>query len=630
MGPRDRDIGGTTPTTITPMRVTTVGCELLTLSRGHMREKRSTIQPGVSTIIPGRYSGKEPRLTRQAEQQVGINQYNAEHRCGSHLDDVALDLASARPRAGFTPGFGPDSSVGFRSTAHRKTRTHDGFGLGVSQLFSRISAGDSPSWPQETASRQVEDDPEGAYLLATTLLFGQGLERAAWLLHRLDNLTAGWIDGHLWRRRVEFLWATHAERTGDSAGVLDHWRAAEQITGSHCASSTGTCLEPTLIGDLHTLDAVICEQLPLLAIRAYTRLGQTQVAQTLLESHFGGQARAEASQPATLASIACQQGRLGDANRLARAALTAAASPGGLTGLMELEARQVLAEVCLERNELDAAQEHLESAQRHCWSTGAMHSMWAVEADLLRVMIARQQAAAALQRLQGLRRLIDVKRAASPLLHKLNQADIDAHLALGDVEGALQVARTTPAAELPAEAVARLDLCAGLPDRALSRLGSGPGRTLSIEIRQLVVRACADRQHGRSQRAENTMRRALELARSEGYARPFLETPSLTVPLLSRLSNLDPDPYTSNLVDQAERLVAPASLRDSVPMLEPLTDREREVLRHLTSHHNLPQIGAVMCLSTNTIKTHVKAIYRKTGAACRDDAVSIARSHGLL
>jgi DNA-binding NarL/FixJ family response regulator len=37
-----------------------------------------------------------------------------------------------------------------------------------------------------------------------------------------------------------------------------------------------------------------------------------------------------------------------------------------------------------------------------------------------------------------------------------------------------------------------------------------------------------------------------------------------------------------------------------------------------------------MCGSTNTIKTHTKAIYRKIGVSCRDDAIAIARSHGIL
>jgi DNA-binding CsgD family transcriptional regulator len=37
-----------------------------------------------------------------------------------------------------------------------------------------------------------------------------------------------------------------------------------------------------------------------------------------------------------------------------------------------------------------------------------------------------------------------------------------------------------------------------------------------------------------------------------------------------------------------------------------------------------------MYLSTNTVKTHVKAIYRKMGAFSRDDAVTIARAHSLI
>jgi LuxR family maltose regulon positive regulatory protein len=64
--------------------------------------------------------------------------------------------------------------------------------------------------------------------------------------------------------------------------------------------------------------------------------------------------------------------------------------------------------------------------------------------------------------------------------------------------------------------------------------------------------------------------------------------------------------------------------------LEPLTERERQVLSYLPSHFSLRQIGKAMHLSTNTVKTHVKSIYRKTGAICRDDSVSIARAHGLV
>jgi DNA-binding CsgD family transcriptional regulator len=65
-------------------------------------------------------------------------------------------------------------------------------------------------------------------------------------------------------------------------------------------------------------------------------------------------------------------------------------------------------------------------------------------------------------------------------------------------------------------------------------------------------------------------------------------------------------------------------------VVEPLTEREREVLRYLPTHFTLRQIGMAMYLSTNTVKTHVKAIYRKMGAFSRHDAVTIARALGLI
>jgi DNA-binding CsgD family transcriptional regulator len=37
-----------------------------------------------------------------------------------------------------------------------------------------------------------------------------------------------------------------------------------------------------------------------------------------------------------------------------------------------------------------------------------------------------------------------------------------------------------------------------------------------------------------------------------------------------------------------------------------------------------------MYLSTNTVKTHVKAVYRKMGVFSRHDAVTMARAHGLI
>lgn len=63
---------------------------------------------------------------------------------------------------------------------------------------------------------------------------------------------------------------------------------------------------------------------------------------------------------------------------------------------------------------------------------------------------------------------------------------------------------------------------------------------------------------------------------------------------------------------------------------EPLTERELEVLRQLPGNRSIGEIAAALFLSTNTVKTHLRHIYRKLGAAHRRDAVQRARDLGLL
>ena len=63
---------------------------------------------------------------------------------------------------------------------------------------------------------------------------------------------------------------------------------------------------------------------------------------------------------------------------------------------------------------------------------------------------------------------------------------------------------------------------------------------------------------------------------------------------------------------------------------EPITDREREVLRLLAGTLSLRGIGRELYLSPNTIKTHTRALYRKLGVSDRQDAVARARELGLM
>jgi DNA-binding CsgD family transcriptional regulator len=61
-----------------------------------------------------------------------------------------------------------------------------------------------------------------------------------------------------------------------------------------------------------------------------------------------------------------------------------------------------------------------------------------------------------------------------------------------------------------------------------------------------------------------------------------------------------------------------------------LTESETRVLRYLPTHLGASEIAAELCLSANTVKTHVRHLYLKLGVHSRREAVQRARAIGLL
>ncbi|MGH9258921.1 MAG: response regulator transcription factor, partial [Acidimicrobiales bacterium] len=68
----------------------------------------------------------------------------------------------------------------------------------------------------------------------------------------------------------------------------------------------------------------------------------------------------------------------------------------------------------------------------------------------------------------------------------------------------------------------------------------------------------------------------------------------------------------------------------NVGLVETLSDRELSVLRYLPSRLSNREIGAELFVSLNTVKSHLKTIYRKLDVERRDEAVRRARQLGLI
>jgi len=92
----------------------------------------------------------------------------------------------------------------------------------------------------------------------------------------------------------------------------------------------------------------------------------------------------------------------------------------------------------------------------------------------------------------------------------------------------------------------------------------------------------------------------------------------------------DEDAYLDHLLAVASRIVAPVRTRAASALIDPLSEREVTVLRYLCSHLTNQEIAAALYISLNTLKSHVRTVYRKLGATSRAEAVDAGRQHGLV
>ena len=83
-------------------------------------------------------------------------------------------------------------------------------------------------------------------------------------------------------------------------------------------------------------------------------------------------------------------------------------------------------------------------------------------------------------------------------------------------------------------------------------------------------------------------------------------------------------------LEEAGKPDAPAGSPAPVALIEPVSERELEVLRLLAEGLTNPQIAARLVISTGTVKAHTAAIFRKLDANTRTQAVAKARAAGLL
>jgi LuxR family maltose regulon positive regulatory protein len=358
-----------------------------------------------------------------------------------------------------------------------------------------------------------------------------------------------------------------------------------------------------------------------------------------------------------LADIRIAQGRLHEAMSTYEQSLRLATEQGEpvLRGTADLYVG--MSELHRERNDLNAATQHLLRSKELGERTGLLQnrSRWCVA--MARIREAQGDLDGALDLLHEAERLYMID--FSPNVRPVAALKTRVWVAQGRLGEALGWAREQGLSveddlsylrEFEHITLARVLLARYMSDRAdrsileamgllerLLKAAKEGGRTGSaIEI--LVLQALAHHVQGDIPAALKPLQQALTLAEPEGYVRMFVDEgpPMAQLLLKAAARGIMPD-YTGKLLAafEAEQLrsagesplpTPPASQ----PLIEPLSQRELEVLRLFKTELSGPEIARELVIALSTVRTHTKSIYSKLNVNNRRAAVKRAEELGLI
>ena len=349
-----------------------------------------------------------------------------------------------------------------------------------------------------------------------------------------------------------------------------------------------------------------------------------------------------------LAEIRIAQGRLNEAMTSYEQGLRMA-TDGTLTVLRGASDMHVgMSELCLEWNDLDAAADHLRLSDDLGDLGGLAQNPYRSRVAMAQLRLAEGDADRALALLADAERVFVSEYY--PVTRPLHAQAARIHAAQGRLRDAgawvrerglsvdddlsfvgeyehITLARVLLAQGTRTHDPRRIQEAVALLERLLVAAETG-GRWRSV-IEILVLQALAQNDRGRGAAGLDPLGRALTLAEPEGYIRTFVAEGSPIADMLGMAASrgITPD-YVRRLLDAFGR--GDRRSLDGQSLVEPLSERELDVLRLLASDLDGPGIADELVVGLSTVRTHTKSIYSKLGVNSRRAAVRRGEELGLL
>lgn len=344
-----------------------------------------------------------------------------------------------------------------------------------------------------------------------------------------------------------------------------------------------------------------------------------------------------------LAEIFYWQGELEQAEQLNRQIQTEAVGEDSMLDDQGIAALN-LAHIAYEKNDLDQAEQLATRAstlagQRgnellQVQSTTRLAFIHSARADPARARELLKSLETSIQNPALLREIQDAEALLTVRMNDLSSLEWWMKITSGGNENSLHLQK-----EREAFTLARLRIGEGKAEEALQLLkpwhedAAQHGRVRS-QVEALCLEALAQRAAARPPEAARALGQALNIGRARGFRRIFLdEGRSLaaliqaTLPTLGRAPSL----FGASLLQSfAAGVTADLPANHAPGLIEPLSPQELRVLRLLAAGLSNADIARELVVSTNTVKTHVKSIYRKLDVRSRGEAREAARELRLL
>jgi len=293
------------------------------------------------------------------------------------------------------------------------------------------------------------------------------------------------------------------------------------------------------------------------------------------------------------------------------------------------EAHLGLARIFYQWNDLDAARRHGQQSlqlARQLENVDTPAASWAL---LARVKLVRGDAASASVLLAEAEQFLKQHHSA----HRMPEVAAIQVLTLLHYEDFKSAAELAEKHSLLISQ-ARVHLKNGDPSSALAvleplRWESETKSWQDQRLKAMVLQSLVLQAHGQKEQAVQVLAEALALAEPGGFIRIFIDEGP---PMAALLQETAKQGIASNYVRQILEAFGQVETKTSVTklLIEPLTERELEVLKLLGTYLKGPEIARQLMVSLNTMRTHTKNIYNKLGVNNRQAAVRRAQELDLL